>query len=34
MSLQLFGVDPITLISMYQHMDFDNSVSDSFEHYG
>jgi hypothetical protein len=23
MSLQLFGVDPLTLISMYQHMDFD-----------
>ncbi|RGP76405.1 hypothetical protein FLONG3_5289 [Fusarium longipes] len=32
MSLQLFEIDPLTLISMYQHMEFDNHSNDCSEH--
>ncbi|RGP66787.1 hypothetical protein FSPOR_6382 [Fusarium sporotrichioides] len=34
MSLQLFKIDPLALVSMYRHMDFDNSTSDCFEYHG
>ncbi|KAH7191905.1 uncharacterized protein B0J16DRAFT_393992 [Fusarium flagelliforme] len=34
LSLRLFGVDPLTLVSLYQDVEFDNSASDSFEHLG
>ncbi|KAI1056066.1 hypothetical protein LB507_001578 [Fusarium sp. FIESC RH6] len=34
LSLRLFGVDPLTLVSLYQDVKFDNSASDSFEHLG
>ena len=34
LSLRLFGVDPLTLVSLYQDVKFDNSASDPFEHLG
>ncbi|CAG7557958.1 unnamed protein product [Fusarium equiseti] len=34
LSLRLFGVDPLTLVSLYQDVEFDNSASDEFEHLG
>ncbi|KAG8669447.1 hypothetical protein FPOAC2_08777 [Fusarium poae] len=34
MSLHLFGINPLALISMYRHTTFDNTASDCFEHHG
>ncbi|UZP41820.1 hypothetical protein NXS19_009636 [Fusarium pseudograminearum] len=34
MSLQLFGIDPPALISMYRHMEFENSTNECFDHHG
>lgn len=34
LSLQLFGIDPLSLVSMYRNMEFDNSASDCFEYRG
>ncbi|RBR23082.1 uncharacterized protein FIESC28_04077 [Fusarium coffeatum] len=34
LSLRLFGVDPLTLVSLHQDVKFDNSASDPFEHLG
>ncbi|KAL4722948.1 hypothetical protein ACLX1H_010188 [Fusarium chlamydosporum] len=34
LSLQLFGIDPLSFVSMYRNMEFDNSASDCFEYRG
>ncbi|KAJ4136440.1 hypothetical protein NW768_004053 [Fusarium equiseti] len=34
LSLRLFGVDPLTLVSLYQNVEFNNRASDPFEHLG
>ncbi|KAL6913760.1 hypothetical protein FSST1_011520 [Fusarium sambucinum] len=34
MSLELFGINPLALISMYRRINFDNTASDCFKHHG